>query len=341
VRALRQALRAGRVAHAYVFAGHRGVGKMTAALEFARALVCQERADDACDKCGPCGKAARGTHPDIHRIRPEGRGRQIRIDVVREQVLNELGLKPYEADRKVVLIDDAHAMNLATANCLLKTLEEPPPRSVLVLVTPRPDALPETVFSRCHIVRFGLLSPEVIERCLEQRGIDAADARFLARSSGGSLGRALAIAEEAHLPELRREVLGILTNLGLSNVIEQCSKFTAIVSKRSGSRAESRTVAEWLLDLAALFYRDVAVRQLGVGETRLTNADVIELVDAETAIGRLGIRAILDTIEQTKGLLRSNVNVDAAVLDAFSKIAERRTATHRAAGEAVRPRSAT
>jgi len=330
VAALRRALRADRVAHAYVFAGHPGVGKMTAALEFARALVCQDSSDDACGKCGPCGKVARGTHPDMHWIEPEGAGRQIKIGAFRDRetgegLLKDLSLKPYEADRKIALIDDAHAMNLAAANCLLKTLEEPPPRSVLILVTPRPDALPETVLSRCHIIRFALLRPEVIQGQLEGRGIDTAAAQFLARSSGGSLGRALEMAEEAHLPELRQKVLQMLTGLAESNVIEQCSQFTAMVRELSESRAESRSIAEWLLDLAALFYRDVAVRQLGVDQTRLSNADVIELIDAESAISRLGIRAILDTIEETKGLLRSNVNIDAAALDAFSKIAARRS----------------
>jgi len=325
VGALRRALSADRVAHAYIFAGHPGVGKMTAAVEFARALVCAAGRDDACGECRACRKVDRDVHPDVHRVEPEGAGRQIRIGVIREQVQKPLHLKPYEAARKVVLIDDAHAMNLSAANCLLKTLEEPPPRSVLILVTPQLDALPETLLSRCHIIRFAPLAPELIREQLEAQGADPDSARFLAGSSSGSLGRAFQMARTAQLPELRRQVLDLVTGLERPNIVASAARFVKLAAETAESRAESRSIAEWLLDLAALFYRDVAVRQLGVPTADLSNADVTDRVDSETAISRLGIRAILDTIEETKGLLRSNVDLDAAVLDAFSKVAHYRS----------------
>ncbi len=335
---LRRALRARRIAHAYLFAGPPGVGKMTAALEFARALVCPNGADaaDACGVCSHCGKASRGTHPDIHVIEPEGAGRQIKIGVFRDRLtgeglLKDMSLKPNEAGRKVVLIDDAHAMNEEAANCLLKTLEEPPPESVFVLVTPRPDALPETIVSRCQIIRFAALQPELIRRRLEREGFEPGTAQFLAGSSGGSLGRAFEMGREPLLPGLRRELLGIMTALSETNLFESAARFAAMVqelaalgrpdSEADSSYAESRSVTEWLLDLVALFYRDVAVRQLGADKSRLFNSDVTELIEAQTAISGCGIRGILDTIEDAKRLVRSNVDADAAVFDAFSQIA--------------------
>jgi DNA polymerase-3 subunit delta' len=321
VGALRRALRSGRVAHAYIFAGLPGVGKMTTARAFAQALVCRERSDDACGECPPCRKVARETHPDVHVLAPEGAGRQIRIRVVRERIQNELALKPFEAPCKVVLIDDAHAMNDNAANCLLKTLEEPPPDSVLVLVTPRPDSLPETILSRAHMLRFALLPPNVIQERLEDRGIDPSDARFLARSAGGSLGRALEMAEEGGPVRRRGEVFELATGLAERNITASAAAFVAMVREESTSRAEARTTAEWLLDLIEQLYRDVALRQLGADDQRLCNVDAGERIDAETGIRPRGIRAILDTIEETKRLLRSNVDLDAAVLDAFSKIA--------------------
>ncbi len=330
ISALRHALQSDRVAHAYLFAGGEGVGKMTTAVEFAKALVCSAGSDDACDACPACGKVLHGNHPDIHRLKPEGAGRQIKIDAVREQVRNPLSLKPFEAARKVVLLDDAHAMNIDSSNCLLKTLEEPPPNSVLILVTPRPDQLLETILSRCQMIRFAPLAPKLLQSELEARGVAAGVARMLSQSSGGSLGHALRMADEPELPKARRLLLDLFVGIEETNIIQSAATFTSIVAELAASRAEhtgtnaraeTRSVTEWLLDLAVLFYRDVAVRQVGFETSQLANADVEQLVDEETVITEFGIRAILDTIEDAKRHIRANVDLDAAVLDALSRIA--------------------
>jgi len=335
VAALRRMLRSSRTPHALIFAGPPGVGKMTTALEFAKALVCAKQADDACGRCPHCRKAEHGTHPDIYRVEPEGDGRQIKIEVFHnrktgEGLLKTLNLKPNEAKHKVVLIDQAEAMNGPSANCFLKTLEEPPPQSVLVLVTPRPDDLPETIVSRCQVIRFCPLAQGIVRDALEKHGLDAATARFLAQSSGGSLGRATEMAGETALPAVRMELLRLVTGLHEGNLIASAARVTQIVRELATARAEaaatpvrteSRSVAEWLLDLAVLFYRDVAVRQVGVDPDRMLNQDVADLIDKETSISRRGIRSILDRIEEAKGFVRANVDIDATVLDTFSGIA--------------------
>jgi DNA polymerase-3 subunit delta' len=321
VAVLRQCLASDRVAHAYLFAGPRGVGKMTTAEAFAQALLCAAGGDDACGTCTPCRKVEHGSHPDLHVVVPEGAGRQIKIDVVRRSVVHELGLKPFESERKVVLIDDADAMNEAAANCLLKTLEEPPSGSVLVLVTAQPDALLETIVSRCHVVRFALLAPALVRELLVAGGIEPGTAQFLARTSGGSVGRARRMAEQADLPAARETVLGLLTRVTSANIIASGSALARCAQGLAETRSEARSAAEWLLDLGELFYRDVALRQLGTADEQLSNADVIEQIDAETPISPFGIRAIVDTMEETKGLLRSNVDLEAALVDACSRIA--------------------
>ena len=338
IAALQRALQADRVAHAYLFAGYEGVGKMTTAVEFAKALVCDSESDDACDGCPACQKVLHGTHPDVHYVGPEGPGRVIPIKLLRDRdtgegLLKDLALTPNEGAHKVALIDDAHTMTggqAEAANCLLKTLEEPPPQSVLILVTPRPDQLPETVVSRCQMIRFAPLEFGVVEHALEERGVTEDAARLLAQSSGGSLGQALNMAGERELPHARRRLLDVLIGLEESNIIESAAAFSSIVAELAASRAEeagtnvrteSRSMAEWLLDLAVLFYRDVAVRQVGFEPKQLANADVMRLIETETAIAGRGIRAILDTIEDAKKHVRANVDLDAAVLDALSRIA--------------------
>ncbi len=209
---------------------------------------------------------------------------------------------------------------------------------MFVLVTPHPDGLLETIFSRSHVIRFALLAPEVIADRLRLSGVDSDTAEFLARSSGGSMGRAFELASQPKLPEIRHRMLNVLTGLGDRNIVASAGIFSKTADELGGTQAEARTAAEWLLDLAALFYRDVAVLQLGVDDSRILNADVAEMLRAEARMRPRGIRAILDTIEEVKGMLRSNVEIDAVALHAFSRIAFYRTRTIDRDGEEATPR---
>ncbi len=193
---LAEALKRGEVPHALVFTGPRGVGKYSTALLFAAALLCPHGQPDA---CASCLKVARGVHPDLHVV--EAEGNQILIDQVRE-LESELNIKAKESRRKVAIIDEAGAMNQQAANAFLKTLEEPPPETFIILVAESREALLETVASRCHEVRFSALGKRDIETFLkEKEGVDAVEAERLARLSGGIFGRALLWARH---PELAR-----------------------------------------------------------------------------------------------------------------------------------------
>jgi DNA polymerase-3 subunit delta' len=181
---LLRTLERGRVPSAYLFAGESGIGKKFAALNLAKALNCLERGaeqesfpnhgpratsrelDDACDTCSSCKKIDAMTHPDFVMITPE-KG-EIRVGEVRA-VEEALSFKPFEGRRKVVIMDDADAMNPSAANAFLKTLEEPPDESLLILITAHPDGLPETIRSRCCRINFVPLSPEACGKVI--RGV--------------------------------------------------------------------------------------------------------------------------------------------------------------------------
>lgn len=323
--ALRRALKSGRVAHAYLFCGHQGVGKLDTAREFAKALVCSEGGDDACGKCPNCTKAEHGAHPDIHMISPEGAGRLIKLEVIQEQVRDELQLKPHEAARKVVVIEDAHAMNKEAQNSLLKTLEEPPPATVIILVTPRPDGLYETINSRCQTVRFSPLEPEHIEAELRKRGQGTELSYFLARSCGGSLARAVEMIDKPALPQIRKNLFALLAALCDNNITDSAAQISVMVKELAATKPEERSMTEWLFDAAELFYRDVALRQTGADDKMLANIDSISLIEAEAAINSRGIDSIIDTLEQAKRYIRSNVDPEMTVLDTLSRIAMYRT----------------
>ncbi len=153
------ALRRGRIATTYLFCGESGIGKKTFAVEFARLLNCEAPlpGPDACDNCSSCRKISTNRHPDILLVSPEAN--IIKIEMIRE-VQEFLSMAPYEGKTKVVIIDEAHLMNQAASNAFLKTLEEPAPESLIILVSSLPEQLLETIRSRCFRLNFSPLNED-------------------------------------------------------------------------------------------------------------------------------------------------------------------------------------
>jgi DNA polymerase-3 subunit delta' len=186
---LARAMERDRLGHALLFTGPESVGRERAALGVASALLC-ERGERpfGCGACGVCARVRRRVHPDVIWLMSEteraarglsdvskGASRDIRVGDVRE-LTRQIRLKPYEATRRVAIIVDAQRMNLNAANALLKTLEEPPDRALLILIAPHPRALLPTVTSRCHRVPFGPLSPSEREEVMAMRGAEEIEA---------------------------------------------------------------------------------------------------------------------------------------------------------------------
>src|SRR5436190_24009587 len=180
---LRQA--ATRPHHAYVFAGPEGCGKQLAARAFAAALLC---ARGGCGDCRDCRLALEDRHPNEFLVEPEGR--DIHVDTVRDEVWHPAFRTAPEPGRKVFVVREADRLNPAAADVLLKVLEEPPADAVLMLLSARPDELPETVLSRCHVVSFMPLAEPFVAGRLAEEGVDAERATLSARLAGGNLGRA-------------------------------------------------------------------------------------------------------------------------------------------------------
>ena len=178
-----------------IFAGPDGVGKRAAAVALAQALNCptpvaptDRLALDACGECPVCRRIGRGLHPDVTVVEPGETG-SIKIDVVREEI-RKTAFKPFEARRRVIIFNDADGLGDDAQNALLKTLEEPPPGSVLILVTAHPHRLLPTVRSRCPVVRFAPLAPaDVAEWLMRAHAVPEAEARAVAAVARGQPGR--------------------------------------------------------------------------------------------------------------------------------------------------------
>jgi DNA polymerase III subunit delta' len=177
--------------HAYVLAGPEGGGKQLAARAFAAALLCKQ---GGCGTCRDCRLALDDRHPNVVVVEPEGR--DIHVDTVRAEVWHPAYRTAPEPGRKVFVLREADRLNPAAADVLLKVLEEPPADAVLLLLSARPDELPETVLSRCHVIAFHPLSERFVATALSDEGVDPERASLAARLSGGNLGRARRLATD-------------------------------------------------------------------------------------------------------------------------------------------------
>ncbi len=204
VERFRRCLGRGRLASTFLFVGPAGVGKRTFAVELARALLCETRREQelaACGECPACVQVAARSHPDLILVEKPADRNFIPVETFigdrdhRMQVglCHDISLKPFRGGRKIAVIDDADLMNVEGANCLLKTLEEPPPRSVLILIGTSEQRQLPTIRSRSQIVRFQPLPPDTVGRLLLEQGVvdDPQEAARLAELAEGSVQRAI------------------------------------------------------------------------------------------------------------------------------------------------------
>jgi DNA polymerase-3 subunit delta' len=187
VQIIQKEIKRGRVYPAYLFTGMEGIGKRLAAVNMAKALNCPHGEGDACDACTACQRMDKGMHPDLLQITPTAG--VIKIGQIRE-LQRSLAFKPYEARWRVVIVDGAERMTRETANAFLKTLEEPPQSTTIILVAAALEGLPSTVLSRCQRITFNPLSDEEVHKVLADQ-LTPEDIRFRAPLAGGSPGRAL------------------------------------------------------------------------------------------------------------------------------------------------------
>ena len=210
ISSLANLLRSEKVGQAYLFTGKEGIGKYLVARWFAAGVLCLSQEERPCLNCASCQRVAKAIHVDLKEISPE-KG-TISIDTIRE-AQEWLSLTPLEGTRKALLIDNAHTMNIPAANAFLKTLEEPPPSAVIVLVTANPMWLLPTIRSRCQVVWFSPLSPAETREVLKDRVSQEEIARF-ERVFQGSPGRLLEMLSSPNREELERAAQLILEGKG-------------------------------------------------------------------------------------------------------------------------------
>ena len=283
LRILLGTLKRNRVPSSILLSGDSGIGKRLAAINYAKAVNCLEPADfDCCDKCMSCKKIDSEMHPDVSMIVPEND--VITIETIRN-TQEVISLRPYEGRKKVLIVDDADAMNIYAANAFLKTLEEPPDDSLIILISSNPERLPDTIRSRCVNVRF---YPLPVDGCREvaSKNIDPKSIDFVLNLSMGRPGLAVSrdfIKENEWFMKL------------LNNMIYEKSK--DVWSDKGEIRA-------WL-DMAFILLRDMAVYKITGSEKDLM------LKGQGSKVKGQEIQSILNSyqdMQQVRGLLDFNLN---------------------------------
>jgi DNA polymerase-3 subunit delta' len=258
-----------------IFAGPDGIGKRVAAISLAQLFNCptpiggdQEAAPDACGECPACRRIARGVHADVLLIEPGDSG-SIKVDQARAAI-ERTAYRPFEGRRRVVIVDQADAMEAPAQNALLKTLEEPPATSTFVLVTGRPDLLLPTVRSRCQRVRFAALGPaELAAVLIRDHGFSEKDAHAAAALSDGSVGRALEGDTEAYVDAREAAVAMLGTVAQASNAVQRLAAARAL-----GRDKVDRDELGRRLRLVSSVLRDLGVLHARADEQSLAHGDL-------------------------------------------------------------------
>ncbi len=290
------ALKNKRLAHAYLFEGPEGIGKKLMALALARALFCT--AGEGCGECAACRKVDHLNHPDLHLLSADGT--QIKIDQVRK-LQQELSLRPLEAEVRVCLIDGAETLNAAAANALLKTLEEPLPGTLLILLSAKPEMLLDTIRSRCQRLRFQRLSRSRLAEILEHRlELSETEARVVAALADGSFKKAFGENRSLFL-EKRQKLLKSLVSLSDGSIFP--------LFDLAQDLADDKENLPDILDIFQSFYRDLLLLLHGRPESELVNIDMRETLYAQSRLEQVdGLIKKLEALDQARLHLQRNVN---------------------------------
>jgi len=280
----KRALKSKQVSSAYLFSGPSGVGKTLLAHTLSKALNCADRDDDACDTCVSCLKVEAKGHPDVIWIDAADDKEEIGIEQIRE-LQRRINLRPYEGKQKVFIIQNADAMTQDAANCLLKTLEEPPADSVIILIASNPELLLPTVRSRCKQIKLDPLSPAVRAELALKMGFSKEEALFLSKLSSSGIGEWPDIKEGAVFDYRNR-------------VLEEFNSGATLLDEKSFLFNESRDMMKFALSILESWFRDIMVLKSGADRSIIMNSDRAQ--DLEGVKDRLGFEALESALRETE-----------------------------------------
>lgn len=333
----RRTISRGRLGQAYLFVGPDGIGKKRFALLLAQGLFCQTNPPallEPCGECSACKQIAAHTHPDFFLIERMSGKNELLIEQFigvkerrgKEGLCHELSLRPMSADRKIALVDDADLMNDAAANALLKTLEEPPHGSLVILIAANDEKLLPTIRSRCQTIRFAPLPvSDVAELLIETQLVDsAADSAGIAALCGGSLSTAAQLGDEDFRAK-RRELHDALADRNF-NSVETAGKVLDCIEEAGTEAAAQRIRAAWFIRFCVEFYRELLAITAGTrsGESLVLIPQALKLsagIDPDDPESVEMIAALIDRAVTAQLQLNRSMSVGLCIEALFDDLA--------------------
>lgn len=312
----------GTVGHAYMIEGERDSGKKMVANTFAMTIQCERGETEPCLECHSCRQAMSANHPDIITIHKEKEdSKTLGVDEIREQLVNDVMIKPYSRERKVYIIPDAQDMTIQAQNALLKTLEEPPEYVVIILLTINSMLLLPTIISRCVILNIRPIPDDRVRRFLmESLKLPDYHADLCASFARGNIGKAVKLAADDGFLDMKDEVTGILKNIHemeadkMIRYLETLSKYTASAKKKKDKEKETiERSTEYgpddIFELMRGWFRDVLLyKSTGSTEGMIFSEEIKGIRQFAYETSFEGIERSLRAIDDAREKLKANGN---------------------------------
>ncbi len=301
---LENAVRTGKVSHAYIINGERNAGKEFIAKTFAMAVQCENRQDaEPCGECHSCKQALSGNHPDIIFITHEKPG-TIGVDDIRRQINGDVAIKPYSGPKKIYIVSEGEKMTVQAQNALLKTLEEPPEYAVILILTDNVNTLLPTILSRCVVLNMKpVRDAQIKEYLMENMGIPDYKADICVAFARGNVGKARLLANSEEFDKVKEEAITLLKYIGEMELHE----IVAAIKKIN----EYKFDVNDYMDILSIWYRDVLLFKATHDVNHLIFREEIQSIrkvaDKSTYEG---IERIIDALEKSKQRLNANVNFE-------------------------------
>jgi len=348
---MQHALNTGKISHAYIIEGEEDAGKEFITNIFAKAIQCESRKTEngfieACNECHSCIQAKSHSHPDIITVTHE-KPATISVDDIRQQVRDDVIIKPYQSKHKIYIIPEGEKMNAAAQNALLKTLEEPPAYVIIFILTSNINAFLQTIISRCVVLSLKPAKDESIKNFLMSNyHVVDYKAEICASFARGNVGKALELAEDEHFENLKNQTIELITKLSHYEIHDINEKIQVILKpkeeedekpkekksskdkkgdeegKKKASKADLHALNDFL-DVLLYFFRDILVYKAEEKSDHLIFSDKLSYIrDITDHCTYKGINHIIESLEVAQNRLRANVNTELTLQMLFIDIKE-------------------
>ncbi len=320
----KETIKADHLSHAYIFTGQDGVGKELFTKEFTKSLFCKKSKNDSCNICTNCVRIEKGNHPDVFCIEIDEKAKYIKIENIRK-LQHAVRLSPIESDYKIFIIKDANRMNEEASNCLLKTLEEPTPNTIFILIANTLSSINETIKSRCQIIRFHTIPTHIIKDQLSKKlDVETRKIEWISRFCNGSLGGAFELLEGNYY-EINKNIINRLTRPSMDNLL-LAEEIIATYLNPNDSLEEKRHTLKQILNCILQFYRDLLIIKVSHINCIKMKTPLFNLDDEDTLrsysyyLNQENITKIIDEILMSTKYIDYNLNINLLVENIITRI---------------------